>query len=382
MRLSNTLLGLALLSASLVHSHKNHKDDHYNYVRYTAVPGYFLQDEPDTDPATFDYTAVNFGLINRTYDVDRDPFFAWKAKHMTQWERFYHQVKWLNKRSPVNVEYKVLFMGRHGEGWHNAAESLYGTPAWNCYWSELNGNGTANWNDVDLTPTGQEQARTAHRFWQKLIDEQRIHTPDRYYVSPLTRCLRTARLTFQGLRLPKHAARFQPVVLENLREGVSIHTCDHRSNKTYIKREFPEVRIEPGFTECDELWNGVTSETPDAQDARSLTVLDQLWNGDIFGKHWGHRRDDDDLFISITSHSGEIASLLRVLKHREFRLQTGGVLPVLVKAEKFWPPTKVTTEAWTVDPHCTEPPVTSHSVCVCPSAAAPVTTPLVPTDGC
>lgn len=50
---------------------------------------------------------------------------------MTQWERFYHQVKWLNKHSPVNVEYKVLFMGRHGEGWHNAAESLYGTPAWN-----------------------------------------------------------------------------------------------------------------------------------------------------------------------------------------------------------------------------------------------------------
>jgi hypothetical protein len=30
-----------------------------------------------------------------------------------------------------NVQYKVLFMGRHGEGWHNAAESFYGTPAWN-----------------------------------------------------------------------------------------------------------------------------------------------------------------------------------------------------------------------------------------------------------
>jgi hypothetical protein len=27
--------------------------------------------------------------------------------------------------------YKVLFMGRHGEGFHNAAESYYGTPAWN-----------------------------------------------------------------------------------------------------------------------------------------------------------------------------------------------------------------------------------------------------------
>jgi hypothetical protein len=22
-------------------------------------------------------------------------------------------------------------LGRHGEGWHNAAETYYGTPAWN-----------------------------------------------------------------------------------------------------------------------------------------------------------------------------------------------------------------------------------------------------------
>jgi hypothetical protein len=34
-----------------------------------------------------------------------------------------------NKRR--GIQYKVLFMGRHGEGWHNAAESFYGTPAWN-----------------------------------------------------------------------------------------------------------------------------------------------------------------------------------------------------------------------------------------------------------
>jgi hypothetical protein len=30
-----------------------------------------------------------------------------------------------------NTVYKVLFMGRHGEGFHNAAESYYGTPSWN-----------------------------------------------------------------------------------------------------------------------------------------------------------------------------------------------------------------------------------------------------------
>lgn len=50
---------------------------------------------------------------------------------MTQWQRFYHQVQKLNEDSSQDVEYKVLFLGRHGEGWHNAAETYYGTPAWN-----------------------------------------------------------------------------------------------------------------------------------------------------------------------------------------------------------------------------------------------------------
>ena len=26
--------------------------------------------------------------------------------------------------------YKVLFLGRHGQGWHNVAETKYGTKAW------------------------------------------------------------------------------------------------------------------------------------------------------------------------------------------------------------------------------------------------------------
>jgi hypothetical protein len=67
-------------------------------------------------------------LINRSYPADL------KLKNqasLTQWERFHHQVVKLNEESAKNVEYKVLFLGRHGEGWHNAAETYYGTPAWN-----------------------------------------------------------------------------------------------------------------------------------------------------------------------------------------------------------------------------------------------------------
>jgi hypothetical protein len=39
--------------------------------------------------------------------------------------------------------------------------------------------------------------------------------------------------------------------------------------------------------------------------------------------------------VSLTSHSGAIASLMRVIGHREFRLATGGMVPVLIKATKL-----------------------------------------------
>ena len=237
-----------------------------------------------------------------------------------------------------------------------------------CYWAELNGNGTATWNDALLTDAGISQALVAHNFWQKEIDEQRIHTPDNYYVSPLSRTLQTANYTFTGLQMPKGSAEFKPLIKELFREGISIHTCDHRRNKTYIHDFFPEWPIEHGFSEEDQLWNGVTAETSAAQDIRSETVLDEVFFGSSEKK---------DEFVSVTSHSGEISSILRVVGHRTFSLNTGAVIPVLVKAEKKKGKPTVTSAAWTASAHCTAPPVTSVTACVCPSSAAPVTTPLV-----
>ncbi|KAJ5160339.1 phosphoglycerate mutase [Penicillium canariense] len=336
-------------------------------IEYSTVTGYFLQDETATDASTFDYTAVNFGLINRTYPVDQE--LKRHGKDFTQWERFYHQVQKLNQDSHKDVEYKVLFLGRHGEGWHNAAETYYGTPAWNCYWAELDGNSTATWHDAALTDNGINQALIAHAFWQKEIDEQHIHTPDNYFVSPLTRTLQTANYTFSGLSLPDGSATFKPLIKELFREGISIHTCDHRRSKSYIHELFPSWPIEKGFAETDQLWNGVTAETSGAQDVRSSTVL-----GEVFFSSASSKRD---AFVSVTSHSGEISSILRVVGHRTFGLSTGAVIPVLVKAEKVGEASATTAVSWTVSAHCTAPPVTSVSACVCPSSAAPVTTPLV-----
>ncbi|KAJ5122652.1 uncharacterized protein N7443_002753 [Penicillium atrosanguineum] len=340
---------------------------HASTIEYTTVTGYFLQDETVTDPSTFDYTAVNFGLINRTYPADKE------LKHhqsTTQWERFYNQVQKFNEDSPKNIEYKVLFLGRHGNGWHNSAETYYGTPAWNCYWAELNGNSTVTWFDAALTPAGEAQALVAHDFWQKLIEEQKMHTPDNYFVSPLTRTLQTANLTFNGLDLPHGSAAFAPVIKELFREGISIHTCDHRHNKSYIHSIFPHWAIESGFSEEDNLWNGVTAETSAAQDVRSTQALGEVFFGESSKKK---------SYVSVTSHSGEISSILRVLGHRTFSLSTGAVIPVLVKAEKKEGKATTTSVSWTASAHCTVAPITSVTACVCPSSAAPVTTPLVAT---
>ncbi|KAL9119615.1 MAG: hypothetical protein Q9187_003832 [Circinaria calcarea] len=311
------------------------------YIKYTTVTGFFQQDDLATNASTFNYTATHFGLINRTYDTDcqYDPGYK-----KTQWQRFEHQVFRYNRESGRHVQYKVLYMGRHGEGYHNAAESYYGTPAWNCYWSFKDGNGTVVWADADLTPKGIAQAQIANRFWASEISIEKIPTPESYYTSPLTRCLVTANITFSGLKLPSRHP-FIPEVKELFREGISGHTCDRRNSKTYIQENFPTYKIEAGFSETDLLWKPLQAETPTDQDIRTKKVLD-----DVFS-------NDGSTYISITSHSGEIASLLRVLGHRTFSLSTGAVIPVLVKAEVIsGVPSSTATQPYDPISTCTSPP--------------------------
>jgi hypothetical protein len=66
---------------------------------------------------------------------------------------------------------------------------------------------------------------------------------------------------------------------------------------------------------------------------------------------------DEGVFLSLTSHSGAIRSILEAIGHRSFALQTGGVIPVVVKAKKVggqrWQPPKEASEG---PPACKEPP--------------------------
>ena len=167
-----------------------------------------------------------------------------------------------------------------------------------CYWSEKDGNGTITWSDADITPNGAIQAITAHNFWAMEIVQQKIPTPQSYYTSPLSRCLETARLTFTDLNLPSRYP-FIPEVKELFREAIGVHTCDRRRSKSFIHENYPTYTFEAGFAEEDPLWNPITRETDSAEDARSKAVLD-----DVFSH-------DPNTYISVTSHSGTITSILR-----------------------------------------------------------------------
>lgn len=130
------------------------------------------------------------------------------------------------------------------------------------------------------------------------MQTQKIPLPQSYYVSPLTRCLQTSNITYSTLPLSSSCS-FKPIIKELFREGISGHTCDRRSNRTSIHSSFPTYRFERGFSETDLLWKEYEGEVPNDQDIRSKKILDEVFEG------------DEGTWLSITSHSGEIGSILR-----------------------------------------------------------------------
>lgn len=233
-----------------------------------------------------------------------------------------------------------------------------------CYWGLQSGNGTAVWEDPLLTPAGLEESYKANAYFKSRFADEGMPYFDSYYASPLSRCVQTAHETFKGIKFPKDKP-FVPVVKELLREGISIRTCDHRSNKKYISSLTPKIKFEKGFSNEDKLWTGVKGETAEHQLERSKEALDDIFTS------------DNAVWISISSHSGEITKLLQALNHRPFRLATGQIIPVLVRADVVMEEPTSTFASWTTEATCNSPPVTSvwPGGCVCSSTATLASTP-------
>ncbi|KLU84706.1 hypothetical protein MAPG_03745 [Magnaporthiopsis poae ATCC 64411] len=251
--------------------------------KFTAVPGIFVDHtakyrEDNTSRAT---TLPLLRVIDRDYGVELAlPTGSGKAK---PWERLQAYVQHLNQESPAGTLYKVLFLTRHGFGYHNEAEARVGREAWNVssctsvredwgillnppqdHWSHLDGDGQVVWADSELNP----------------------------------------------------------VVKELLRERLTDHTCDRRSARTWIAENYPDYDIEPGFTEKNELWRGDRWETEKEHTARKQEALD-----DIFST-------DGNVFISLTLHSYAMSAILEVVNSPTFRVQEGTTVAMLVKAEE------------------------------------------------
>lgn len=79
-------------------------------------------------------TPTAFGLVNPTpgnYDAAPPPAAAQDIDtSKTPWQRFESYVHGLNKSGPASVRYKIVFLTRHGIGYHNLMEAKVGTEAW------------------------------------------------------------------------------------------------------------------------------------------------------------------------------------------------------------------------------------------------------------
>jgi broad specificity phosphatase PhoE len=192
------------------------------------------------------------------------------------------------------------------------------------------------WFDAELTTLGESQALKANAFWKESLTTTKIPAPESYYSSPLERCLSTANLTYSGLALPE-TRPFRPVIKELLREDLGVHTCDKRHKKSEIAKKWPNFAFEEGFPEEDPFWDPDWRESHTHHVYRSKLLLD-----DIF-------EHDDATIIALSSHSGAISTILEAVGHRKFQLQTGGMIPVLLRirrnegqrpSEKLEPPSK------------------------------------------
>lgn len=279
-----------------------HQELKEEYWKFEIVPQLFKQSNPATDETTFNYLDENFGKIK-------------------SWENVFGNLDRLNEQAGSNECYKMFFLARHGQGYHNLAHDKYGNDAWNDYWSKINGDGEMIWGpDPELTELGQNQAKENYKQWQIEL-KNGCKLPTRWFVSPLSRSIDTLTITWEKI-VDLHETC--PLIKENIRETIGVHTCDMRSSRSIIDSKYTPkgYAIEPGFVEDDVYFKKDYRETVYEHAMR----INGFFQG-IF--------DIDDQVICVTSHSGSIRASLLVLGHRQFTVGTGGMIPIFVKGTKI-----------------------------------------------
>ncbi|KAG8924297.1 hypothetical protein FRC00_005262 [Tulasnella sp. 408] len=211
-------------------------------IEYSAVPGFFKQSIWGANATEIGPSPKRFGLIDN------------RRKY---WATFREKIKRMNKKSDKNTAYKVLFLGRHGEGYHNLGLNYYGEEVRHFghvspgdktlisvqrKWGRLTGNGTITWGpDAKLTPNGIEQANRVNAVWKnEMQNGGGIPLPTALFISPLRRALFTLDISFNGV-----VDSATPLIIENIRDAYGLRTSDWRHNKTWIHERFPRLVLPP-----------------------------------------------------------------------------------------------------------------------------------------
>lgn len=246
------------------------------------------------------------------------PEYSWPSilSNISEWNR--------NTKDDI---YRLVVVGRHGQGVHNIAEIKYGTNAWNNKWSKLNGDGVLYWGpDANLTKFGEQQAKLVQRLWSS---QKHLPRPAVKYSSPLSRALKTATITFENDKVKSSI-----YVLENLRETIGMHTCDRRSRLSQTLERFPNVVFEPHATEEDILWKPDSREDDKHTRDRARSVLQHIMLSECqIKKHHTPKYasgPNTERVISVTTHSGFIRNLLDELVLPSVRVETGAIVSLVL----------------------------------------------------
>ncbi|KAF2672311.1 phosphoglycerate mutase family protein [Microthyrium microscopicum] len=279
--------------------------------------GLFVQEYPSVNANPPDFADDYLGLLKRSYETDQihDP-----TSSTAEWDRFAYYVQHLNQISGSSEQYKVLYLGRHGEGYHNIAPKLFDQECFRCYWQTQEGSGNITWADASLTLTGVQQAERARDFWTTATDMDKIPAPEKFYSSSLARCLQTSNITFAGL--PALGSK-KIIVDERIREIMDGCSCNWRRAKSELQPLFPLHSYPADMPEQDAMYKPGMSESEQAFTVRVTDFLNSVWQS-------------SETYVSVTAHAGTIHAILRIAGHPNpnFPMATGQVIPILVKGSK------------------------------------------------
>lgn len=99
---------------------------------FSAVPGIFREFTPEDMPDGKLPTQPRLALLHQDYPPSSSSIVAPSTSegYTQDWPRFAQHVRSLNKQAPDGVRYKVLYLTRHGVGYHNKKSTEVGVEAW------------------------------------------------------------------------------------------------------------------------------------------------------------------------------------------------------------------------------------------------------------